>query len=236
MKLKQKTIDRTCPESEIYNEVLTLDDRNILELGCGTAELTRAIASDGRNRYITALEVDERQHKINLEITDLPNVSFQLGGAEVMPVEDQSQDIIFMFKSLHHVPEDNMDQAMREIHRVLKSGGMAYISEPIFMGDFNDLICLFHNEQQVRLAAFNAIKKSVTNDLFKLVDEVFFNVAVSFKNFVEFETKLLNVTHTDHQLSDEILNKVKTRFDQQLDDTGAHFIAPMRVDLLQVVK
>ncbi|MFT5350602.1 MAG: ubiquinone/menaquinone biosynthesis C-methylase UbiE [Planctomycetota bacterium] len=233
MKLTSDVIERNCDESDIYNEVLSLNNKHILELGCGGAEITRAIASNGHERYITALEVDQRQHKKNLALTGLPNVTFQLGGAEAIPVENESQDIVFLFKSLHHVPEDKLDQAMEEIHRVLTPGGMVYISEPIFAGNFNDIIRLFHDEQHVRNAAFNAIQKSVKKVLFTLVDQLFFNVTVSFESFSDFEDKILNVTHTDLQLTEEIHREVKLRFEQQLIDSGAHFTAPMRVDLLQ---
>lgn len=233
MKLAENTIERNCAEYEIYNELLMLDGKRILELGCGTAELTRAIASEGKNRNITALEVDQRQHHKNLQITDLPNVSFQLGGAEAIPLGDQSQDIVFMFKSLHHVAEKNLHKAMQELHRVLTPGGMAYISEPIFVGKLNDILRLFHDEQQVRQAAFNAIQRSVKAGLFTLVNEIFFNTTVSFENFADFENLLLNVTHTEHQLSDEIYNEVSLLFEQQLTPSGAHFTTPMRVDLLR---
>jgi len=230
----QHGISLTCVESEIYNRILSLDDKRILELGCGTAELTRSIASLGRNRMITALETDKQQHNKNLQITDLSNVSFRLGGAENIPLEDKSQDIVFMFKSLHHVSEDKLDMAMQEIHRVLVPGGKAYISEPLFMGNYNDIIRIFHDEQQVRQSAFNAIERSIDTGLFTLLDEIFFNSTVSFSDFATFEDKVLNVTHSDHQLSDAKYREVKTRFEQQLDETGAHFTAPMRVDLLQV--
>jgi hypothetical protein len=110
---------------------------------------------------------------------------------------------------------------------------MAYISEPIFRGDFNDIIRLFHDEQQVRKAAFDAVEKSVKNELFKLADEIFFNTTVHFDNFSDFEKRVLNVTHTEHQLSDEVYREVKSLFEQQLTESGAHFTAPMRVDLLQ---
>ncbi len=233
MNLSQDLIERSCPEREIINELLTLDGKRILELGCGRAELTRMLAGDGQNRTVIALEVDEQQHKKNLGITDLPNVSFQTGGAEAIPAGDQSQDIVFMFTSLHHVQEDKLDQAMREIHRVLRSEAMVYISEPLFAGNFNDILRLFHDEQQVRLAAFRAIQRSVMDGLFKLADEVFFNNTVSFEDFTDFEHKLLNVSHTDHQLSEQTYNEVKARFEQQLTESGAHFTVPMRVDLLQ---
>ncbi|MDM8567708.1 class I SAM-dependent methyltransferase [Candidatus Halobeggiatoa sp. HSG11] len=133
-------ITRTCPEKEIYNELLKLDGKHILELGCGAAELTRTIATEGFNRHVTAAEVDEIQHNKNLLITDLDNVTFQLAGAESIPASDNTFDVVFMFKSLHHVPVELMVQALEEIQRVLKPDGLAYISEPIFAGDFNELL------------------------------------------------------------------------------------------------
>jgi ubiquinone/menaquinone biosynthesis C-methylase UbiE len=235
MKISQNNIERNCNESEIYNDVLDLNDKRILELGCGTAEITRAIASNGRNRQITALEVDEQQHKKNLQLDELPNATFGLGGAEDIPVAAQSQDIIFMFKSLHHVPEDKLEQAMHEIHRTLTPGGMTYISEPVFMGSFNNIIRLFHDEEHVRQMAYDAIKKSINNGLFKLADEIFFNATVSFRDFSDFESQVLDVSHTNHQLDQKTYHEVKSKFEQHLTESGAHFTAPMRVDLLRKI-
>jgi len=53
-----------------------------------------------------------------MQIDDLPNVHFMSGAAEAIPCEDESFDIVLMFKSLHHVPEAQMDKAMEEISRV----------------------------------------------------------------------------------------------------------------------
>ena len=136
MKIAVEQIDVVCPEPEIYNRLLTLDHKHILELGCGSAEITRNIATSGAGRKITALEVDEIAHAKNLQIADLPNVTFAIAGAQEIPLADASVDVVFMFKSLHHVPLDLMDQSLREISRVLKPGGLAYISEPVFAGGF----------------------------------------------------------------------------------------------------
>lgn len=233
MKISADNIYLNYNEADLYNRLLSLDNKQILELGCGSAEITRKIASAGSERQITALEVDEIAHQKNQQLTDLPNVSFKLSGAQSIPLEDESVDVVFMFKSLHHVPVELMDAAMQEIKRVLKTGGSAYISEPIFAGEFNDILRLFHDEQKVREAAFNALKKAVDSGLFKLVEEVFFNASMRFESFAEFETKTINVTHSPHSLDDKLYQQVKQKFESHLGNDGAHFLMPMRVDLLQ---
>jgi SAM-dependent methyltransferase len=109
MKIAAEHISVNCPEAEIYNRLLSLDNKHILELGCGSAEITRNIATSGVNRNITALEVDEIAHANNLQITDLPNVTFALAGAQEIPLDNDSVDVVFMFKSLHHVPIELME-------------------------------------------------------------------------------------------------------------------------------
>ena len=150
MKIAASQIDITCPEADIYNRLLSLDNKHMVELGCGAANITRNIAESGSNRKISAFEVDEIAHQKNLQIDDLQNVTFGLAGAQDIPLQDESVDVVFMFKSLHHVPVELMSASMQEIRRVLKPGGFAYISEPIFAGKFNDILRLFHDEEIVR--------------------------------------------------------------------------------------
>ena len=88
MKIAAQAVKVTCPEAEVYNRLLSLDNKHILELGCGGAEKTRDIATSGVNRRITALEVDEIAHQKNLQIDDLPNVKFVLSGAQEIPLAD----------------------------------------------------------------------------------------------------------------------------------------------------
>jgi len=232
MQPSREDIERTCLEAEIIDELLDLDGRRILELGCGRAEITRRLAG-GSGRHITAMEVDEAQHSQNLLITDLPNVTFLFGGAEAIPADDENYDVVFMFKSLHHVPVEHLDKAMQEINRVLVPGGMAYISEPVYAGPFNDIMRLFHDEERVRTAAFNALRRAVDESLFELIDEVFFNIVNHFDDFEEFEGKVLKVTHTKHELDQATYDKVQSMFNSHMTAQGADFIMPIRVDLLQ---
>ena len=233
MQISIPHIDLICDEQEIYEQLLPLEQAKVLELGCGKADKTRAIAKAGKIASILALEVDAIQHASNLTVTDLSNVCFESGCAEDIPAADASMDIVLMFKSLHHVPMDKMDQALSEIHRVLKPGGLAYISEPIFAGEFNEILRLFHDEQKVREAAFSAIERAVSSKLLTLVTQKFFKTPMHFDDFSQFEEKVINVTHTNHKLSPELHKAVQTAFMQHMTATGADFFMPIRVDLLK---
>jgi ubiquinone/menaquinone biosynthesis C-methylase UbiE len=235
MKISDPYADAVCNERSIYESLLPLAGARILELGCGRAERTREIAQSGKIASITALEVDQVQHAINQKIDDLPNVSFRLGGAEAIPAQDGEFDIVMMFKSLHHVPLDLMNQALAEIGRVLKPGGLAYISEPVYGGDFNDILRMFHDEKVVREAAFAAMERAVQGGRFELAGQHFFSTPGHFESFEQFEERILKVTHTLHRLSPELYQTVKDKFMGHMTPQGADFINPLRVDLLRKV-
>src|SRR5512143_691637 len=172
-------------EADILDELLHLQGATVLELGCGKAEKTRIVAQKAAT--VRALEVDQTQLAKNLSVTDLPNVRFAHGGAEKIPAADASCDIVLMFKSLHHVPIPLMDSAFAEIRRVLKPGGVAYISEPVYAGDFNELLKLFHDERVVREAAFAAEQRAVSSGRLALVEQTFFLQPMHFSGFAQYE-------------------------------------------------
>jgi ubiquinone/menaquinone biosynthesis C-methylase UbiE len=233
MKISDPLADTVCNERNIYENLLPMEGAHILELGCGKAEKTREIAQSGKIAALTALEVDHIQHAKNQQIGDLPNVSFRLGGAEAIPAPDGVFDVVLMFKSLHHVPPALMDKALAEIGRVLKPGGLAYISEPVYGGDFNDILRMFHDEKAMREAAFAAVERAVQGGTFELVGQQFFSTPGHFDSFEQFEERILKVTHTNHQLSPELYQAVKDKFMGHMTPQGADFLNPVRVDLLR---
>ncbi|WP_412480018.1 class I SAM-dependent methyltransferase [Azonexus sp. IMCC34839] len=233
MKIADPTQDTLVNEVKLMLETLPLDGACVLELGCGKAEKTRLLAESGRVKEIVALEVDDIQHRRNLEITDLPQVSFRHGGAEAIPAEDGSVDIVLMFKSLHHVPMPLMDQALSEIARVLKPGGLAWISEPVYAGELNEVFKLFHDEKIVREAAFAAICRAVERGPLVSEQQLFFNTRSFFENFDQFDRRMIQVTHTNHRLDTTLYAQVKAKFESYLGPEGATFLNPQRVDLLR---
>lgn len=234
MKISDTRADLLCDERDIYQGLLPLDGARVLELGCGKADKTLAIARECGVASIAALEVDEIQHAKNLALAGLPaNVRFSRGGAEAIPAADESFDIVLMFKSLHHVPVELMPRAMTEIRRVLKPGGLAYISEPVYAGDFNDILRMFHDEKSWREAAFCAVEQAVRNGRFELVCQKFFDTPGHYDSFEQFEERMLKATHTRHELSPELYRAVREKFMSHMTPQGADFRNPVRVDLLR---
>lgn len=218
-------------ETNILDEHLQLAGATVLELGCGKAEKTRIVAQKAAS--VLALEVDETQLARNKMVTDLPNVRFEFGGAEKIPAADASFDIVLMFKSLHHVPTELMDCAFSEIQRVLKPGGIVYISEPVYAGDFNEILKLFHDEKAVREAAFAAEARAISSRQLSLVQQYFFQQPMHFDNFGHFEDQVLKVTHTDHKLTPAVYEEVRLKFNAHLTQNGVDFYMPIRVDLFK---
>lgn len=233
MQLNNIDTYETCYETEIIERLLPVNGKQILELGCGKAWMTRMLAEKYGAKSIVATEVDKLQHEQNLKITDLENVTFQFGGAEAIDAADESFDVVVMFKSLHHVPRDVIGDALSEIKRVLRPGGLAYFSEPVYWGEFNEIIRLFHDEKEVRNLAFEALCDWVGQGDMELVDEVFFQVPGHYVDWTDFEGRFLNVTHTEHQIDDALYQQVYAAFMAHMQDDGVHLLKPHRADLLR---
>lgn len=233
MKINDPKASLEATELEIMQRTLTLPGSRVLELGCGRAWMTRILAEKFSPEIIIATEVDRIQHQKNLLIDDLPNVSFELCSATEINQPDATIDVVIMLKSLHHVPVDLMDQAMDEIARVLKPGGLAYISEPVYAGELNNILKLFNDEREVRLAAFNTISMAVERKILDLDEQIFFNAPGHYRDFAHFEQRMLKVTHTEHNISNELYRQIKKAFMQHMTQEGAFFLKPTRVDLLR---
>jgi ubiquinone/menaquinone biosynthesis C-methylase UbiE len=233
MQLAHPNITRTCKEAEIYESLLKLDGAKVLELGCGKADHSRNIAQTHPGAQITAAEVDQIQHAKNLASAPQANLSFADFGAESIPLGDASVDVVMMFRSLHHVSLDRMDDAFREIRRVLRPGGHAYISEPVFAGAFNDMVRIYNDEELVRKAAFDSVCRVVDRGLLELVSETFFQTPVQYRNFADFAKKHFEITHGVRNVTDEQSAAVERLFNTHLGPDGVKLAQQIRVDLLR---
>lgn len=220
-------------EAVFLQSLVSLDGATLLELGCGKAQFTRKLLATTRVKSITALEVDRIQHRENLAGPQDPRLVFGVGGAEDIPFDDATFDGVMMMKSLHHVPVENMARAFEEIRRVLKPGGWAYISEPVYAGAQNEILKLFHDEGVVRAEAIRALERATAAGILRQESEHHFDMPTRYASLQEFVKKHVEVTHSETHYTPEIAAEVKRRFEAHLTPAGVSFMKPMRVSFLR---
>jgi SAM-dependent methyltransferase len=219
-------------ELTVLSSLLPLGGQHIVELGCGNANLARALLARHPDSQVTGLEVDERQHAKNLA-APLGGLSFVAAGAQAIPFPDASFDLALMLKSLHHVPLSLLGQALGEVARVLRVGGHLYVSEPVYAGALNAVIRLFNDEGVVRAAAQAALDKALLTGAWAQVAERRFEMPVRFGDFGEFEQRMMRPTYADHRIDEAKLAEVRAAFQPHCGVDGARFTRPMHVRVLR---
>jgi len=220
-------------EADFFQDVIPLRGARVVELGCGKAAFSRSLLQRGLASSVDAFEVDAVQHAANLAAPPVAGLRFGMAGAQAIPLPDDACDVAVMLKSLHHVPMEMLDRALAEIARVLVPGGWLYVSEPVYAGDFNDIVKLFHDEGEVRAAAYAALRRAADDGVLRWEREVAFDTPLHFRDFGDFVDRIVRVTHSDIALDPSVEAEVRRRFERFQQPDGAHFVRQMRVNILR---
>jgi ubiquinone/menaquinone biosynthesis C-methylase UbiE len=97
----------------------------VLELGCGTGSFTRELARSGAD--VVAIDVSPDLLEIARANSSAPNVQYQIQNAYALSYPDAAFDSVVGSSILHHL---EVKKALRDVYRVLKSGGAIYFTEP----------------------------------------------------------------------------------------------------------
>ena len=134
-------VDRSYQTPEIVNQRLrTLAamalrrGESVLDAGCGTGLLLEqcalAVGESGRAEGVDFSE--DMLERAGDRCADMPQVHLQQGNIETLPFEDASFDALSCTQTLLYV--ENLDTALRELHRVLKPGGRIAVLETDWSG------------------------------------------------------------------------------------------------------
>lgn len=97
----------------------------VLELGCGTGYFTRELAHSGAD--IVAIDVSPELLEIAKSNCSARNVRYEIQNAYRLSYPEATFDSVVGSSVLHHL---EIEQALREIYRVLRPGGTMFFTEP----------------------------------------------------------------------------------------------------------
>jgi arsenite methyltransferase len=109
----------------------------VLDVGCGAGvdTILAAMMTGPEGKAVGVDIVSEMLQRAaaNLRRVDLKNVTFQSASGEHLPFPDGHFDVVISNGVINLIPDK--DAAMREILRVLKSGGRMMIADQVMAGD-----------------------------------------------------------------------------------------------------
>ena len=163
----------------IIEKYISLENKDILDIGCGTGRLAIHLSKFVNHWY--GIDPDPESIKLakenikNLNIDD--RVTFKVGKFADIPF-DQEFDIIISSNSLHF--EENKEDAFENVYNSLKSDGyfIIFVPTPTPQGWFSDKLnkdssnfnsTFFERKVEALTNSYTAIK---SQDLFKIMDEV----------------------------------------------------------------
>lgn len=127
------------------NKVRELDEVNILDAGCGT----------GRNAYYLAKKYDARVEAFDFAKSAIsfaeenffhPHVNFSVHNmTDKLPYADANFDIALDIMASFSLSEDERENYLKEISRVLKPGGLVYVRTLAKEGDKNAQFLIKNN-------------------------------------------------------------------------------------------
>lgn len=103
-----------------------IKDKVVLDIACGEGYGSNLMSE--RAQYVYGVDIDNEtilkaQKKYRKE-----NLVFQIGRADLIPIKENSIDIVVSFETIEH--HDKHEEMMLEVKRVLKPNGLLIISTP----------------------------------------------------------------------------------------------------------
>jgi len=189
-------------EFDIIRQVTEIKGKTIIDVGCGTGELVRKLAGEGAQ--VTGIDSPEMLAKA-ANSPPVGNEKYISGVGENLPLKSNLADMIIFFASLHHIPEPMMIYALKEAHRVLKTGGTGFFVEPIGQeGSYFELVRLVEDERDIQRFAFETIKKAAALGMENKTEEIIY-IERSFNDYVN----LLNIFIEDETERNKCLQQAR---------------------------
>ncbi len=98
--------------------------KSLIDLGCGTGRFTVPLAEQ-LGIPVIGVDPSRRMLREAKENASTSRITYREGSAESIPLDANAGALIFMSNAIHHVK--NLDQALREMARVLQPHGIVFL-------------------------------------------------------------------------------------------------------------
>jgi demethylmenaquinone methyltransferase/2-methoxy-6-polyprenyl-1,4-benzoquinol methylase len=125
-----------------------LPEMKVLDLCCGSGQATQVLVE--RSHQVTGL--DASPFSIKRARQNVPQADYVEAFAEAMPFSEGQFDLVHTSAALHEMELAQLEQILREVHRVLKPGGWFTLvdfhapSNPLFVPGVYLFLYLFETE------------------------------------------------------------------------------------------
>ncbi len=102
--------------------------RRVLDLGCGNGSGVFFFVREGYETY--GIDISSSAIKLGKNFLKRENLKadLKMGDANSLPYKDNFFDVVVSYGVLDHMERKKADQVMSEINRVLKTGGLCFLS------------------------------------------------------------------------------------------------------------
>jgi SAM-dependent methyltransferase len=151
----------------LYRQVMGTAVREVLEIGCGTGDLTCALAQSAAR--VVAIDLGSRQLQLaQLRAARYPEIKSRIEflrmNAIRLELADASFDFAVSTSMIEHLHPDDVDRHLREVWRVLRPAGRYLVWCPNRLGHHKDrpfhLCMMSHRDlrERMRAAGFGAFR------------------------------------------------------------------------------
>ncbi|MDU0342229.1 class I SAM-dependent methyltransferase [Bosea rubneri] len=209
-----------------------LQDRRIVDIGCGRGHLLHALAERGARMA----GVDPDEAALEAARALVPKAQLHKAGALHLPWGDASMHVAIFLNSLHHVPVLEMLPALEEAARVVGKGGTVIVVEPLSEGTFFDALRLIEDETEVRQAAQDAIVRAMRRGVVSEQRRIEFDRIEAFPDLAAFVARAVAADPARLEQAVAARDKLQARFETLSERDGRGYLLhqPIRLHHLKV--
>lgn len=206
----------------------------VVDVGCGAGSLVRWLRRAGADPI--GVECGERMRAMALDADPDHADSYIDAVGQDLPFDDASVDLVIYSYSLHHVPEAEMQAALREARRVLRKGGLLYVLEPVPDGPSFQVGRLIDDETHVRTLAQEALEHVAPMGLEPQTERTY-DSAATYTDFAAYERIIVGIDPTREARMAEVRDEAKARFEENgvLGEAGYSFHQPNLLKIFAAV-